>query len=104
MAIDGATIALARIQPMQGLEGLQAKSKAAGGGGDFSAKLEEAVETVSRAQVRADDKLQMLASGEDVDIHNTMIAMQEADIALRTMVSVRDKVVEAYQQVMNMTI
>ena len=88
---------------MQGLEGLQAKSKAAGGG-DFSAKLEEAVESVSRAQVRADDKLQMLASGEEVDIHNTMIAMQEADIALRTMVSVRDKVVEAYQQVMNMTI
>ena len=63
MAIDGATIALARIQPMQGLEGLRAKSKATGGA-DFSAKLEQAVETVSQAQVRADDKLQMLASGE----------------------------------------
>jgi flagellar hook-basal body complex protein FliE len=103
MAIDSATIALARMQPMQGLEKLKSGAGTSGAS-DFSAKLDQAVETVSKTQNRADDKLQALASGEDVDIHNTMIALQEADIALRTMVSVRDKVVEAYQTVMNMTI
>ena len=103
MAIDSATIALARMQPMQGLDKLKAASQTSGSA-DFSAKLNDAVETVSKAQNRADGKLQALASGEDVDIHNTMIALQEADIALRTMVSVRDKVVEAYQTIMNMTI
>ena len=65
------------------------------------AQLDKAVASVSEVQNQADDRLRALASGEDVDIHGTMIALQEADIALRTMVSVRDKVVEAYQSVMN---
>ena len=103
MAIDSATIALARIEPMKGLESLKGASKQADGAG-FANKLEQAVQSVSEVQVRADDQLRGVASGENVDIHNTMIALQEADIALRTMVSVRDKVVEAYQTVMNMTI
>ena len=52
----------------------------------------------------ADDKLSKLASGEDTDLHGTMIALEEADITLRTMVAVRDKVVGAYQEIMNMSI
>ena len=103
MSIDAANIALARMQPMAGLQNVRGATEAATSG-SFSQRLEEAVESVSEAGNRADDRLRALASGEDVDIHNTMIALQEADIALRTMVSVRDKVVEAYQQVMNMTI
>ena len=73
-------------------------------GGDFSDMLTQAVQKVSDKQLAADDKLAMMASGKDVDIHTTMIAMQEADISIRTMVSVRDRVVEAYQQIMNMTV
>ena len=103
MAIDSANIALARMQPMSGLENIRGATQATPTG-NFSQRLEDAVQSVSEAGNRADDRLRAMASGEDVDIHNTMIALQEADIALRTMVSVRDKVVEAYQQVMNMTI
>ena len=77
---------------------------AAGGAGDFGARMQAAIQRVDEAQRVADDKLSALAAGDDVDIHGTMIALQEADITLRTMVSVRDKVVEAYQQVMNMSI
>ena len=102
MAIDSATIALARMQPMQGMDSLKKAGKVDSAG--FADKLEKAVQSVGEVQVRADEKLKGVASGEDVDIHGTMIALQEADIALRTMVSVRDKVVEAYQTVMNMTI
>ena len=36
--------------------------------------------------------LERLASGEDVDIHGTMIALQEADVTLRFAVSIRDKI------------
>jgi flagellar hook-basal body complex protein FliE len=46
----------------------------------------------------------MLASGEDVDVHGTMIALQEADISLRTMTAFRDKMSEAYKNLINMAI
>ncbi len=77
---------------------------AAPSGPAFSDRLKSALEAVDATQVQADDKLQAVAAGEDVDLHSTMIALQEADITLRAMVSVRDKVVDAYQQVMNMSI
>lgn len=81
-----------------------APAPAAASGADFSSRLKEAIESVDAAQVRADDQLQAVAAGEDVDLHAAMISLQEADITLRAMVSVRDKAVDAYQQVMNMSI
>lgn len=70
----------------------------------FGDQIFDAVDGVDDAQHAADDALYLLASGEEVDLHGTMIALEEADIALRTMVSVRDKLISAYEQVMNMTI
>ena len=70
----------------------------------FAEKLSRAMRSVDDQQHHADDLLSQLASGENVDIHGTMIAMEKADIALRTAVSVRDKLVDAYQQVMNMSV
>jgi len=74
------------------------------GGEGFSNRLESAVQSLNQSQVGADDQLRAVAAGEDVDLHSAMIALEEADIALRAAVSVRDKVVEAYQQIMNMAI
>ncbi len=70
----------------------------------FADRLKSAIQSVDASQVHADDQLQAVAAGDDVDLHSAMIALQEADITLRAMVSVRDKVVDAYQQVMNMAI
>ena len=83
--------------------GAQAPAQARGSE-SFADILTRAVDKVSDVQNASDDQLAMMASGKEVDIHTTMIAMQEADISLRTMVSVRDKVVEAYQQLMNMSV
>ena len=44
------------------------------------------------------------ATGENVDLHGQMIALEEANISLRTMASVRDKVVDAYQAIWNMPV
>lgn len=71
---------------------------------DFADTLGEAVGSIDETQQVADDALSQLASGQDVDLHGTMIALEEADIALRTMVSVRDKFIGAYEQMMNMSI
>ena len=62
------------------------------------------IEGVEKSQRLADLKLERLASGEEVDIHGTMIALQEADITLRFAVSIRDKLLEGYQKIINMTI
>jgi len=73
-------------------------------GSGFSDKLVDAIDQTSDKQIHADDKLAQLASGQDIDLHGTMIALEEADITLRTMATVRDKVVNAYQELMNMAI
>ena len=70
----------------------------------FESKLGAAINSVDQAQSTGDTALDLLASGEQVDLHGTMIALEKADISLRTMVSVRDRVVAAYEQVMNMAI
>ena len=71
---------------------------------DFAAELEAAIDRVDTAQEDADRAVQNVASGKDVNLHGMTISLEKADVALRTMVTVRDKVVEAYQQVMNMSI
>lgn len=77
-------------------------SAAAGSG--FGQALDLAVQAVDATQHSADAQLQGLASGRDVDLHGTMIALEEANIALRAMTSVRDKFVDAYQTLWNMPI
>jgi flagellar hook-basal body complex protein FliE len=80
------------------------KPTAPSSGANFADTLKNALESANETQLHADDKLAELAAGDTPDIHGTMIALQEADITLRTVVSVRDKVIDAYQQVMNMQI
>lgn len=70
----------------------------------FVKVLSDAVERVDQFQKQGDDALTALASGREVDLHGAMISMQEAEIALRAMVSVRDKLVGAYEQIMNLAI
>ena len=88
--------AVARAAPTQ------ATGKAAAPG--FADTLKQGLSTVEGVQESADSALNLLASGEQVDLHGTMIELEKADIALRTMVSVRDKFIAAYEQVMNMTV
>ena len=70
----------------------------------FQDFMTDALSSVDQAQHKADHVLMEVATGREVDLHGMMISMEKADIALRTMVTARDKVVEAYQQVMNMSI
>jgi len=70
----------------------------------FASILDKAVGRVDNLQQQADVALSGLASGQNVDLHGTMIALEQADIALRTAVSVRDKFVQAYEQIMQLAV
>ena len=70
----------------------------------FAATLKDAVNSVNVAQKESDYKMQELATGKSQNIHETMIAAEKADIALRLMVQVRNKMIEAYQEMMRMQV
>ena len=70
----------------------------------FSDVLETAIQDVDMSHRVSDKKLEQLVSGENVDIHGTMIALQEADISIRTMSAFRDKITDAYKNLINMAI
>ncbi len=66
--------------------------------------LKKAVNEVNHAQVQSDIMTEKLANGENVQLHDVMIASQKASIMLETTLQVRNKVVEAYQSIMRMQI
>lgn len=82
----------------------QTGSATAGAAPGFDNQVLGAIEKVDDTHQAGDEALRLLASGEQVDLHGTMVALEKADIAVRTMVSVRNRAVAAYEQVMNMAI
>ena len=70
----------------------------------FGDTLKEAIEKVNTMQKEADLQMQALASGEQTNISEVMIATEKADIALKLMMSVRNKMIDAYQEIMKMQV
>ena len=72
--------------------------------GSFSAALRDAVQDVSRLQGSADQAIQNVQSGRTGQVHEAMIALEKADVAFRTMLQVRNRLIEAYQEVMRLQV
>ena len=70
----------------------------------FAKTLQSAVSQVNESQVVADQAVAKVQTGESRNLHEVMIAMEKADISLRMLVQVRNKVVEAYQEIMRMQV
>ena len=70
----------------------------------FAATLNDAIQNVNELHKVSDKKAQMLATGKTDDIADVMIAAEKADIALRVMTQVRNKVIDAYQEIMKMQV
>ncbi len=73
-------------------------------GPSFADTLKEAVNNVNQLQVDADHKAQELTTGKTDDIAGVMLATEKADIALRAMVQIRNKIIDAYQEIMKMQV
>ena len=104
MAINPVT--LAKVQSTQNIgatTGAQ-KTQTADGAQGFGQTLDTALGNLSQMQANSDQAMQKLASGENVDLHQVMIATEQTDIAFRVALSLRDKLVEAYQEVMRMQV
>ncbi len=70
----------------------------------FSKTLTDAIDEVNRLQTDKDRAVADFASGKETDVHKTMIALGKADISMRLVVQVRNKVMAAYEEIMRMNI
>jgi len=67
----------------------------------FGDVIKKAIKSVSDMETSADQSIVQLLKGE-TGIHETMIAAQKADISFRLLLQVRNKVLDAYREVMRM--
>jgi len=70
----------------------------------FGDILKTLVDETNQQQHIADQRAQQVHGGGEKNLHEAMISMEKADISLRYMVQVRNKALEAYQEVMRMQV
>lgn len=68
-------------------------------GTGFGDVLQKAITEVNTLQQSADDQIAALMKGESQDIHSTVLAVQQADSSFKMMMSVRNKIIEAYKEI-----
>ena len=83
-----------------------ARSDPGGGVGrqSFSDLVKEFASDVNQLQFRAGHAIDELVTGEAADVHQVMVAVEEAGIALDLMLEVRNRVLEGYQELIRMQV
>lgn len=85
----------------QGLE--SPKTTQAVPGGDFSELLKKSIDAVNATQQQAGSMQESFVKGDpDVSLAQVMIALQKASVSFEAMTQVRNKLVDAYQEIMRM--
>ena len=70
----------------------------------FLDTLRDSIQQVNQLQAQADEAISDLVTGEETDVARTMIAVQKANLSFQMMAQVRNKIVQAYQDVMRMPV
>lgn len=70
--------------------------------GKFLETLQDAMDQVQSIQGEAETQVAQMLNGSGGDVHTAMIAVEKADLSFQLMMQVRNKIVQAYQQVSNM--
>lgn len=76
----------------------------AASGHDFSAMLQAAVAEVNNTQMEAKHLSEQYAAGDAANLQDVVVSLQKASVSFQAMVQVRNKLVSAYQEVMNMQV
>lgn len=93
------------ISSRNNIENLSGGTNEANEGGDsktFGELLSKLSQDANVAQLDADKKIQDVAVGRNKDLHGAMIAMEKADVQFRLLTQVRNKVLDAYREIMRM--
>ena len=71
---------------------------------DFNAHLKDALGEVNELQSKAGEAIQQMVGEGKGDLQDTMIALEKADVSFRLMMQIRNKVLDAYQEIMRMQV
>ncbi|HIJ81953.1 MAG TPA: flagellar hook-basal body complex protein FliE [Desulfuromonadales bacterium] len=100
MVIKGIESGLGMTKAFSEINRTASASPADGAGKFFS----ELVSRVNDVQIQTDKAVQGLASGENKNLHEVMIQVEKASISFQFMSQIRNKALEAYQEVMRMQV
>ncbi len=109
MAIDsiGAIGSVGSLKPLQALEGLQkmtAPDEEKSEGASFSNFLTEAINKTLETEAIDETGMAALLAGEDIDISTAMAETTNAELALNLTIQLRNKVLDAYNEIMRMQV
>jgi flagellar hook-basal body complex protein FliE len=76
----------------------------AAGGSSFADLLKNSIEEVAKLQNDASQAVDALATGKTENVTGVMTAMEKSDLAFKTLLSIRGKLMEAYDEIKNMPI
>jgi flagellar hook-basal body complex protein FliE len=74
------------------------------GTASFGQMLKGSLDKVNQLQNEADSSIDNLANGTQTDIHQTMIAVEKADVSFELLMQIRNKLIAAYDKVMRMPV
>lgn len=100
--VGGKQFPIRMPQELPGLDQAQAGRAGAPGQG-FADALKEVVGEANNLQLKAEGLMDAFVRGEVTDLHQVALAQQEAGIAMRLVVEMRDKLLQSYQEVMRMS-
>ena len=95
------------VQPVQSLSGVSSAARTGGSaaaGGSFERLLEQFVGQAKQAEALANEQVQQLALGQADSVHAVMLAVAQAEMAFRMVMEVRDRLVQAYNEVLRMQV
>ena len=74
------------------------------GTASFGQMLKGSLTRVNQLQNEADTSIDNLANGSQTDIHQTMIAVEKADVSFELLMQIRNKLIAAYDKIMRMPV
>ena len=77
-------------------------SRAGDKSSEFVETLRHAMDDVEQVQIQAESKVSDLLQGNGTDVHSAMIAVEKAELSFQLMMQVRNKIVQAYQEISRM--
>jgi len=99
------------INPILPVSPMNSQQKAAGAigfgtddGSQFSSLLKSALDNLDQSQLDAEVAAAQLVTGQTEDLHTPLIAVEKASLTMGLAVNIRNKVLEAYHEVMRMQI
>jgi flagellar hook-basal body complex protein FliE len=104
--VDVRTVAaLPPLSPLPPLGPTSPQSEVgAAAGGSFQQILGQVLGPVADTNAKADQAIQALATGQADDLHTVSLAVAQADLAFRMLLELRNRLTEAYQEVMRMQV